>query len=95
MAILEREQEAEAKPGKDQSQRCHILLTEDDGIVSAVVLNLPGAGSCGDTEAEALENVREAIQGVLASYGDSVPWQNTKGFKIPVGAKETWIVVDG
>ena len=35
----------------DASYRCHIaIIPEDDGDFSVVVLNLPGAGSCGDTK---------------------------------------------
>ena len=52
------------------------LIAEDDGTWSAIVLNLPGAGSCGATEEEALENVREAVRGLIASYtedGEIIP----------------------
>ena len=49
--------------------RCHLAISRDeDGSVSVVVLNLPGAGSCGKTEEEAIANAREAIQGVIESY---------------------------
>ena len=76
--------------------RCHIrLIREDDGSFSAIVLNLPGAGSCGDTEEEALRNVREAILGVIESYieaGDEIPWMSQDDYGIPEGAR--WIVVN-
>ena len=54
------------------------LIPEEDGSFSAVVLNLPGTGSCGATEEEAMENVKEAILGVIESYkadGREVPWR--------------------
>ena len=42
-----------------QAYRLHILLTKDDAdSFSAVVLNLPGTGSSGSTEEEALENAK-------------------------------------
>lgn len=77
--------------------RCHILLTkDDDGGYSAVVLNLPGAGSCGDTEEEAIENVREAICGVVESYiadNEEIPWIDSLARSIPEHAKQLWILV--
>ena len=53
------------------------LIPEDDGTFSVIVPDLPGVESCGDTEAEAIENVKEALAGVMAEYhdsGDEVPW---------------------
>ncbi|MEO1353518.1 MAG: type II toxin-antitoxin system HicB family antitoxin [Cyanobacteria bacterium J06635_15] len=40
---------------------------------------LPGCTSCGETEAEALENIREAIQ----LYLEPAPIELTGGSKIP------------
>lgn len=78
--------------------RCHVaLVTEDEGDVSAVVLNLPGVGSCGDNDAEALSNVREAIAATLASYAADkapVPWLEPDSYPIPVNARHEWISVD-
>jgi predicted RNase H-like HicB family nuclease len=75
--------------------RFHILLVpEEDSSLSAIVLNLPGIGSCGDTEEEAIENVKEAIRGALDEYGDSIPWKDTSSEEIPPGAKQRWIVLD-
>ncbi len=42
--------------------------SDEDWGYSAVCLNLPGAGSCGDTVEEALENVKEAIVGLVETY---------------------------
>lgn len=78
--------------------RCHVLLIkEEDGGFSAVVLNLPGAGSCGDTEEESLLNVREALHGVIRSYldaGKEIPWVDSLATEIPADAKHKWILVN-
>jgi len=81
---------------QNRCYRCHIrLIREDDGSFSAVVLNLPGAGSCGTTEEEALKNVREAILGVIESYAETdseIPWRGQDEYGIPEGAR--WIIVN-
>ena len=77
--------------------RFHILLLpEEDGSWSAVVLNLPGIGSCGSTEDEAMENVKEAIHGALEAYdGVEIPWKdNATLVDVPPGAKQRWILLD-
>jgi predicted RNase H-like HicB family nuclease len=78
---------------------CHVgVIREDDGSFSVVVLNLPGAGSCGRTEEEALQNAREAIAGTIASYresGEPIPWCGLTQYDIPEGANQRWILVDG
>jgi antitoxin HicB len=71
-----------------------LIIPEEDGKYSAVALNLPGSGSCGDTKAEAIENAKEAVKGVLESYkesGEPIPWKNTADDETP-GEKE-WITV--
>jgi len=79
--------------------RFHVLITkEDDGALSVIALNLPGVGSMGDTEEEALANFREAAKGVLESYtesGEKIPWKPSCGSDdIPVGATYKWIIVN-
>lgn len=80
-----------------RAYRCHILLTqEDDCGYSAIVLNLPGAGSCGDTEDEAVHNAREAVCGVIESYladGEDVPWIDSLTAEIPKNSRQLWILV--
>lgn len=52
-------------------------VAEGDGTYSAFAMNLPGAGSCGDTPAEAVENAGEAAAGVIEEYlasGQEIPW---------------------
>jgi len=79
--------------------RCHIgLITEDDGTWSALVLNLPGAGSCGTTKEEALTNLQEAVLATIESYamaGEEIPWDGCPAEDVPSGAESLWITVHG
>jgi predicted RNase H-like HicB family nuclease len=78
--------------------RCHIcLIQEEEGDWSAIVLNLPGVGSCAQTKEEALENVREAILGAIESYvadGEDIPWCDVSSSQIPKDAEQRWILVN-
>ena len=88
-------------PGSDwqptNAYKIHLLVTkDDDGVFSAVALNLPGAGSCGDTEEQAVENAKEAVRGTLESYltvSEEIPWKDTCDVDIPFGAEQKWILV--
>ena len=74
------------------------LIPEDDGSFSAVVINLPGVGSCGDTEAEAIENVKEAMTGVLEEYtesGEDVPWIAADEMVRTLNRHSLWVRIDG
>ncbi len=81
-----------------KSFRCHIaIIREQDGSFSAVAMNLPGAGSCGDTEQEAIANAREAILGVIRGHLDKardIPWIDSTHYTIPESAKQKWILVN-
>ncbi len=81
-----------------KSFRCHlVILREDDGSFSAIVLNLPGVGSCGDTEEAAVANAREAAIGAIESYlkdGEQIPWRDSTADSIPEGARQKWILVN-
>lgn len=60
-----------------------VVLTEDeeDGGFIASVPSLPGCHTSGDTEAEAFENARDAIQGYLESlvaHGEPLPVEAAK-----------------
>jgi predicted RNase H-like HicB family nuclease len=71
------------------------ISKDEDGIYSAVAVNLPGAGSCGDTEEEAMANFREAVRELLASYkefDEEIPWKDTANDEVPVGVKQRWIM---
>lgn len=53
-----------------------VIEEADDGSYSAYVPDLPGCVSCGDTPGEALDSIREAIQGhiqTLREFGEPVP----------------------
>ena len=59
----------------------YILISkeDDEGQFSVVALNLPGCASCGETEDEAIENIKEAARGLIESYTDSnqqIPWND-------------------
>src|SRR5688500_15329283 len=79
-----------------QSYRCHLaIIREDNGTFSVIVLNLPGAGSCGDSEEEAVANAREAVVGVIESYledKEDINWLDDSQYQIPEGAKQKWIL---
>jgi predicted RNase H-like HicB family nuclease len=79
--------------------RFHILLIpEESGEFSAIVLNLPGVGSCGATEEEAMKNVKEAIAGAIESFqedGEDIPWVDSTKETIPAGTTQKWILLDG
>ena len=74
------------------------FIREDDGSYSAVVMNLPGAGSCGATIEEAERNAKEAVQGVIESHnalGENIPWENSVSCDTPEGSvARKWILVD-
>ncbi len=76
--------------GPSADRPLHLLVTrDDDGTYSAVVWNLPGAGSCGATEDEAVERAREAAAGVIDGYeaaGMAVPWRDVTAVEVPPGA---------
>ena len=79
-------------------RKCVVYVTrEDDGQFSAVSAELPGVASCGDTEREALANVREAFDGVIRYYKDNgiaVPWLDQPEAAEP-GAKPVTVLVYG
>ena len=83
---------------KNLGFRCHLDVSEeDDGTFSVVVLNLPGTGSCGDSEEEAIANTKEAVAGVIRSYredSEDVPWIDTTAYAIPNDTNQKWILVD-
>lgn len=54
------------------------VFLEEEGGYSAIVLSLPGACGCGDTEQEALASARESILLLVETYQDEgmeIPWQ--------------------
>lgn len=103
MTVIELENKAVTYKGKvddwhsGKMYRVHLLITQDEGgTYSAVALNLPGAGSCGDTEAEAVENAKEAVTALLESYGDAgtpVPWRDSLSTDIPTNGGTQRVVL--
>ena len=103
MSTIELSNNAESKTveyggdWRECAYRCHICLLRDDDGFSAVVLNLPGVGSCGDTEEEAMQNVREAVAGAIECYKDAnenIPWRDSSQEDIPSGSIHKWIIVN-
>jgi predicted RNase H-like HicB family nuclease len=86
------------KPSPSDEFRLHVMIVhEEDGTLSGIVLNLPGAGSCGDTEEELFSNVREAVLGIIECYrasNEQIPWKETSAIDLPTGARTKWILVD-
>jgi len=84
--------------GPESGCPIHLLIIQDDDSgYSAIALNLPGSGSCGDTEEEAIENAKEAVRGVLEEYresGEAIPWKDTRDVEIPPSAKQLWVIVN-
>jgi predicted RNase H-like HicB family nuclease len=76
--------------------RCEVhLLPERGGGFSALAVTLPGCASQGETVPEALENVREALAGVIWSYledGSEIPWL-PQAPELPAGALRCWVFV--
>lgn len=85
---------------KPRAYRCHLAIVKDsDDLFSAIALNLPGAGSSGSTESEAIANARDAIGGVITEYLESdgeIPWEDIESYReqIPQDAKLKWILVN-
>ena len=66
------------RPSRHSKRRCSVyLIPEDEGGFSVVAADLPGVASQGETEEEALANIKEAFEGVIRCYkNDSrkIPW---------------------
>jgi predicted RNase H-like HicB family nuclease len=76
--------------------RFHVVLTpSEDGGYTVTVPRLPGAISEGETESEALDNIREALKGLLAAYkasGEPIPWRQPEVATPPDGVARTVFV---
>jgi antitoxin HicB len=63
--------------GAKSTMKFRVVLQQDeDGVFVAEVPSLPGCISQGMTRAKALDNIREAIEGYLASlkeHGEPIP----------------------
>ncbi len=59
----------------------------EDGFVIVSCLNLPGCHSQGRTKEEAIVNIKEAIQGYIASmrkHGEVVPMEDVEEVEVAV-----------
>ncbi len=61
-----------------------VLLHESEEGFSVSCPGLPGCWSQGQTEAEALENIQDAIREYLAAVGDLVQGQDVREVHVPV-----------
>jgi antitoxin HicB len=64
-----------------------ILEQDEDGVFVARVPELPGCVSDGKTKAEALKNIREAIEGYVETLHD-------EGWSLPKVVGEETVTVD-
>jgi predicted RNase H-like HicB family nuclease len=79
------------------SYRCHLaIIKDDDDLYSVIVLNLPGAGSSGSTEEEAIERVQELLPELIAMYLEDgpIPWLAPNEYTVPADSKQKWILVN-
>jgi len=69
------------------------LIQEEDGSFSVYAKNLPGVASQGETVAEALENIVDALAGALAEHLScgEIPWEEDF---VEEGTVEKRVVVD-
>ena len=74
------------------------LIPEDDGGFSVYAARLPGACSQGETEAEAIENIQDALTGLIEQYeadGVEIPWLPDAEAPAPSsGEIRQWTVID-
>jgi len=77
---------------------CRVWITPDElGGFSAELVSLPGVVSEGDSEKEALSNLKDAFRAAIEAYVDldqDIPWSDKIPEEIPVRVKERWILVD-
>ena len=64
--------------------RYKVLLHRTEEGISVSVLGLPGCWSEGDTEEEALENIRDAIREYVAALEDQARSQDVREVEVAV-----------
>ncbi|MGO9600942.1 MAG: type II toxin-antitoxin system HicB family antitoxin [Isosphaeraceae bacterium] len=64
--------------------RYKVLLQHTDEDISVSVPGLPGCWSEGDTEEEALENIRDAIREYVAALEDQTRSQDVREVEVAV-----------
>ena len=74
-----------------------LTIAEEEGGYSTIALNLPGAGSCGESKEQSIANAKEAIKDALGVYKESgapIPWSVVTADKIVGGEyKVIWLHV--
>ena len=76
----------------------NIFVTPEpvEGGYSVSAPSLPGAFSQGETYDEAVENITEALRGLITEYvssGKQIPWA-TEDMEVPADAMVRWILVN-
>lgn len=64
--------------------RYKVLLHRTDEVISVSVPGLPGCWSEGDTEEEALENIRDAIREYVAALEDQTRSQDVREVEVAI-----------
>src|ERR1019366_6168493 len=75
-----KEEEWHAPQGKIYRCQVYLLPEPEDVGFSIIAATLPGVASQGDTEEEALANIKDAFEAVLVVYNESgqeIPWLST------------------
>jgi predicted RNase H-like HicB family nuclease len=75
--------------------RCDALLSPEETGFSIHCLNLPGVVSQGETEAEAVENIKDAFRETVLYYREShqpIPWGNADVERTP-GSRTKFVIV--
>jgi len=82
---------------RERAYQCRVFLCpEEDGGFSAIACRLPGVVSQGETEEEALANIREAFGVAVLLYLEDpgkIPWLE-EPIARPAKSLERWIVVN-
>ena len=83
-------------PVEAHTYECRVYLLPEEQGFSIWMADLPGVATQGDSEAEAIENLKEAFLGALEAYredGMKIPWLSGPKEK-PTDALERWILVN-
>lgn len=75
---------------------CAVRIAQEAGVFSVYAPRLPGTASQGATLEEAIENIKEALLGVIQIHeesGNPIPWLPPARDPIQQGEIERWITV--
>ena len=72
--------QSESNP--EDAMRYRVVLHHTDEGITVTVPGLPGCVSEGDTEAEAIENIRDAIAEYLAALADQIVSQEVRELEV-------------